>query len=151
MAGTDTTATTLLWALLYFIYYPDVQERLWEEINDVIGMLRLPTLEDRDKMPYCEAVITETLRLSNTVPLSIAHSASRDFNIRGFTIPKGAMLIPVLASYTADPVMFPEPDVFKPDRFIDENGKLCGHEKVLAFSLGKIILVCPTKQINLFF
>ena len=136
MAGTDTTSSTLRWALLYFLFYPNVQERLWQEIDEVVGMSRLPTMEDKEKMPYCEAVITETLRLGNTVPLSLHHATSCDLKIQGFTIPKGTMLLPVIASYTSDPAMFPEPDIFNPSRFLDETGKLKGQAKVLAFSLG---------------
>ena len=139
VAGTDTTANTIRWALLYFTHYTDIQDRLWKDINDVIGSARLPTLEDKAHLPYYEAVITETLRMANTVPLSLPHAASCDLHIRGFTIPKGTSLMPVLASYTADPVMFPEPEVFNPGRFLDENGKLTGQEKVLAFSVGTSI------------
>ena len=138
VAGTDTTATTIRWALLYFTFYPDVQERLWQEINDIIGTSRLPTLEDKVKMPYAQALITETLRMANTVPLGLPHATSCDFHFRGYVIPKGTMVTPMLASYTADPVMFPEPEVFNPSRFIDEEGKLTGLEKVLTFSLGTI-------------
>ena len=138
VAGTDTTATTIRWALLYFTFYPEVQERLWQEINDVIGASRLPTIEDKVKMPYAQAVITETLRMASTVPLGLPHATSCDFHFRGYVIPKGTMITPMLASYTADPVMFPEPEVFNPSRFIDEEGKLMGQEKVLTFSLGMI-------------
>ena len=142
VAGTDTTATTLRWALLYFTFYPEVQDRLSREIDDVIGTSRLPTMEDKQNMPYCEAVITETLRLGNTVPLSLPHATSCDLSIRGFEIPKGTMLLPATASYTTDPDVFPEPERFNPGRFLDENGKLTGHEKVLAFSLGMLHIKC---------
>ena len=136
IAGTDTISTTLRWAILYLTFYPEVQERLWKEINDVIGTSRLPTVEDKQDMQYCEAIITETLRMANTVPMALPHVCSCDFNIHGYTIPKGTMLLPAIGSFTADPDMFPEPAMFNPNRFLDENGKFKGHETVLAFSLG---------------
>ena len=75
--------------------------------------------------------------MANPAPLSVPHAATRDFYFQGFLIPKGTMLVPVTSSYTADPDMFPDPDVFNPSRFIDDSGNLKGQEKILAFSLGR--------------
>ena len=66
--GTETTTATLCWAIVYLLRYPDVQERLQKEIDDVIGQ-RLPTKKDLPAMPYVEACIHEIQRISDIVPL----------------------------------------------------------------------------------
>ena len=69
MAGLETTASTLCWALLYLIHNPEVQKMLHQELDQVVGPDRLPELEDKKNLPYLEATITETLRLSSLLSL----------------------------------------------------------------------------------
>ncbi|TKC49172.1 hypothetical protein EI555_000554, partial [Monodon monoceros] len=78
IAGTDTTTNSLLWCLLYMSLNPDVQEKVHEEIERVIGGDRAPSLTDKARMPYTEATIMEVQRLSVVVPLSIPHMASEE-------------------------------------------------------------------------
>ncbi|MEE6502695.1 hypothetical protein FKM82_004606 [Ascaphus truei] len=87
-AGTETSTTTLRWALLFMLRYPDVQSKVQEEIDRVIGRDRKPTMGDMLKMPYTNAVIHETQRYGDIVPLSIPHMTYRDTEIRGYFIPK---------------------------------------------------------------
>lgn len=109
------------------------------EIFRVVGDSRSPCLSDRQDMPYSEAVINEVLRCGNIVPLSLPHTATKDTVIGGYTIPKGVFVVPNVGSVLNDPNEFANPESFNPDRFIDGEGKLSGHEKVtLAFSLGII-------------
>lgn len=107
------------------------------EINDVIGTSRFPSLEDKQNLPYCEAVIHETLRIGTIAPLSVPHGLASDLKFNGFTIPKDALLIPNLYSVFFDEKIFPDPYDFKPERFLDEKGNLKNTDKVLAFSLGR--------------
>uniref|UniRef100_A0A8D1BTB8 Cytochrome P450 2U1 n=1 Tax=Sus scrofa TaxID=9823 RepID=A0A8D1BTB8_PIG len=76
IAGTDTTTNSLLWCLLYMSLNPDVQEKVHEEIERVIGADRAPSLTDKAQMPYTEATLMEVQRLSVVVPLSIPHMTS---------------------------------------------------------------------------
>ena len=108
-----------------------------QEIDDVIGSSRIPKLSDKDKMPYSEAVVHEVIRISNIAPMSVPHGCSEDIKFRGYTIPKDAVLIPNLDSVMFDPDIFPNPEVFDPTRFLDENSKFLKNEKFLSFSLGK--------------
>ena len=110
-----------------------------KEINDVIGISRFPSLEDKPKLPYCEAVMHETLRVGAIAPISVPHGLTSDFEYKGFNIPKDALLIPNLYSVYFDGTIFPDPHTFKPERFLNEEGNLQNTEKVLAFSLGKCI------------
>ncbi|XP_078495682.1 cytochrome P450 2C25-like [Ciona intestinalis] len=58
-AGTETTSTTLRWAILYMVNNPNIQKKVQQEIDDVLGFDRLPQYEDRMRMPYCEATVLE--------------------------------------------------------------------------------------------
>ena len=89
-AGTETTATTLRWAMIYLVNREHIQTRLHAEISEVVGDSRFPTLEDKPNMPYTNAFISELLRYSSVVPLSLAHEAKEDTVLGGFFIPKGA-------------------------------------------------------------
>lgn len=140
VAGTETTSTALRWFSLFMIRNPDVQDKMRKEIYDVIGSSRFPSMEDKPNLPYCEAVIHEVLRKGAIAPISVPHGLTGDLQYKGFTIPKDTLLIPNLYSVFFDKDIFPDPHVFRPERYVDEKGNLQHTEKVLAFSLGKQIL-----------
>ncbi|ODN00353.1 Cytochrome P450 2B1 [Orchesella cincta] len=77
-------ANTLSWSLLYLSSHPDTQQKLQAEIDAVVGSSRLPSISERSKMPYTEAVIAETLRLSNVVPLGVPHRMTCDKLFHGY-------------------------------------------------------------------
>ncbi|XP_069130004.1 cytochrome P450 2H1-like isoform X2 [Argopecten irradians] len=137
LAGTETTTTSIRWSIVYLLRNPEIQVRLFREIESVVGVSRLPTVADRPNLHYCEAFITEVLRRCNIVPLSLPHGAMKDIDFRGYRIPKGCTILPNLDSILSDPELFPDPDKFDPTRFLDAEGKFCGAEKVVAFSLGR--------------
>lgn len=139
IAGTETTATGVKWAILYMLHNPEVQEKMLKEIQNVVGFGRLPSIYDKQEMPYCEAVINETLRIGNIVPLSVPHGTSEDVQFKGYTIPRDTVVIANLDSVLMDENIFPDPFKFNPDRFLDSEGKLKGLDKVLAFSLGEFL------------
>ncbi|OWF51176.1 cytochrome P450 2H2-like [Mizuhopecten yessoensis] len=136
-AGVETTTTTLLWAILFFLNNPDVQKRCHEEVMKVVGEGRFPSLSDRSQMPYIEATITEILRCGNIAPLGVPHAPSEDIMFHGHLIPKGAMLLPNINSVHSDPLLFPDPSKFNPSRFIDSDGKFSGTEHVISFFFGR--------------
>ncbi|KAF7234994.1 Cytochrome P450 2J2 [Varanus komodoensis] len=135
-AGTETTSTTLRWALLYMALHPDIQARVQEEIDSVIGQSRLPALEDRDRMPYTNAVIHEVQRFSNIVPLNVPRVATKDTTLAGFFLPKGTVLLSNLTSVLHDKDEWETPDVFNPGHFL-ENGQFRKREAFIPFSTGK--------------
>ena len=73
LAGSETTSTTLSWAILYMIRYPGVQEQVQQELDQVVGTDRLPSLADRPNLPYTEAVIMEIQRCGNIGPFGVQH------------------------------------------------------------------------------
>ena len=139
VAGTETTATTLRWSLVYLLRFPELQERLYAEIQDKIGT-RPPRVEDRPQMPFVNAFIHEVLRHADIVPLSLAHQVSEDVVFRGFQLPRGTMVIPFLDSALKDPAVWKEPEEFRPDRFL-KDGQLLSVEELVPFSLGLSLCV----------
>ncbi|XP_066560961.1 cytochrome P450 2C5 [Amia ocellicauda] len=137
IAGTETTSTTLRYILMLLIKYPQVQERIQQEIKAVIGAQRRPALEDRTAMPFTDAVIHESQRLLDTVPMNLPHMATQDIFFRGYTIPKGTMVIPLLHSVLQDQEHWVSPDAFNPHHFLDEQGRFKRHPAFMAFSAGK--------------
>ncbi|KAM3619802.1 uncharacterized protein V6R79_013730 [Siganus canaliculatus] len=137
LAGTETTATTLLWALVYLMKNPDIQDKIQAEIDRVIGQTRLPTMADRPNMPYTDAVIHEVQRVGNIVPLNGARVAAKDTTLGGYFIPKGTTIMPMLTSVLFDKNEWEAPESFKPERFLNAEGKFVKREALLPFSAGK--------------
>nr|XP_042121175.1 cytochrome P450 2D27 isoform X2 [Peromyscus maniculatus bairdii] len=137
MAGTVTTSTTLSWALLLMILHPDVQSRVQQEIDEVIGQGRHPEMADQARMPYTNAVIHEVQRFADIVPVNIPHMTSRDIEVQGFLIPKGTTLIPNLSSVLKDETVWEKPLQFHPEHFLDAQGCFVKHEAFMPFSAGR--------------
>ncbi|XP_030063540.1 cytochrome P450 2D15 [Microcaecilia unicolor] len=136
-AGTETTATTLRWALLFMILYPDIQSKVHEEIDQVIGRGRRPVLGDQMNMPFTNAVIHEIQRCGNIIPIALPHMAYRDTEIQGFFIPKGTTVITNLSSVLKDETYWEKPHQFYPEHFLDAEGKFVKREAFMPFSAGR--------------
>ena len=93
-AGTETSATTLLWSLILISNHPAIQERLHKEIDSVVPGERLPSLSD--KLPYLEATILEVMRIKTIVPLGVPHMTLCDTEVDGFFIPANTQVICVV-------------------------------------------------------
>nr|Q8CIM7.1 RecName: Full=Cytochrome P450 2D26; AltName: Full=CYPIID26 [Mus musculus]AAH23241.1 Cytochrome P450, family 2, subfamily d, polypeptide 26 [Mus musculus] len=137
MAGMVTTSTTLSWALLLMILHPDVQRRVHQEIDEVIGHVRHPEMADQARMPYTNAVIHEVQRFADIVPTNLPHMTSRDIKFQDFFIPKGTTLIPNLSSVLKDETVWEKPLRFYPEHFLDAQGHFVKHEAFMPFSAGR--------------
>ncbi|XP_028300140.1 cytochrome P450 2J2-like isoform X1 [Gouania willdenowi] len=136
-AGTESSSTTLRWALLYMMKYPKIQEKVQAEIDCTIGQSRLPTIADRPNLPYTDAVIHETQRMGNIVPFGFPKMASKDATLGGYFIPKGTAVNIILASVLMDENKWETPKTFNPEHFLDSEGRFCKREAFLPFSAGK--------------
>ncbi|XP_034978010.1 cytochrome P450 2J4-like isoform X2 [Zootoca vivipara] len=143
-AGTETTSTTLRWALLYMAIYPEIQAKVQAEIDSVIGQSRQPAMDDRDSMPYTNAVVHEVQRISSIVPLNVPRMTTEDTMLAGFHVPKGTIMVPNLTSVLFDEDEWETPNVFNPGHFL-ENDQFRKREAFLPFSAGK--RVCLGEQL----
>ncbi|XP_070575252.1 cytochrome P450 1A1-like isoform X2 [Ptychodera flava] len=92
IASMDTTVTTLTWLIAYLVNYPDVQIRMREEIDDVIGRESVLLSSDTGKLPYCRAVILEVLRIRTNVPRGVPHETLDDTCVERFLDGNGQAL-----------------------------------------------------------
>ncbi|XP_073530057.1 cytochrome P450 2C5-like [Phyllobates terribilis] len=135
-AGMETTSTTLRWGLLLMMKYPEIQKKVQSEIERVIGLAE-PQVSHRKDMPYTDAVIHEIQRFGNIVPTNVPHATTQDVNFRGYRIPKGTYVIPLLTSALYDKDHFVKADEFYPEHFLDSGGNFVRKEAFIPFSAGK--------------
>ncbi|KAH7887277.1 cytochrome P450 [Phlebopus sp. FC_14] len=143
-AGSETTSGSLLSFVLAMVLHPEVVRKAQAEIDAVVGRDRLPSYEDKEKLPYVRAILKETLRWRPVGPLAVPRRVTEDDWYEGYFIPKGTMVLPNVwamnrldrihcssvsrlahgFNLTRDPEVFPDFDEFRPERFLDETGKV---------------------------
>ncbi|XP_072195648.1 cytochrome P450 2C19-like isoform X2 [Excalfactoria chinensis] len=141
IAGTETSSTTTRYGLLLLLKYPKIQEKVQEEIDRVVGRSRRPCVADRTQMPYTDAVVHEIQRFITLIPTSVPRAVTKDVRFRGYVIPKGTTVIPLLSTALYDSKEFPNPTEFNPGHFLNEKGTFRKSEFFIPFSAGKRI--CP--------
>nr|XP_039247430.1 cytochrome P450 2J3-like [Styela clava] len=135
-AGTGTTTNTLRWAILCFANYPEYQEKIAKEIENVLGEGGIPSMKHRDDMPYTCAFIQELMRHRTLIPLSVFHKTNEDATLKGYNIPRNTTVCSNIWSVHFDPRHFENPREFRPERFLDRDGKFIKSNHVIPFSIG---------------
>uniref|UniRef100_A0A1I7V2B6 DUF19 domain-containing protein n=1 Tax=Caenorhabditis tropicalis TaxID=1561998 RepID=A0A1I7V2B6_9PELO len=138
VAGMHTTTNTMGFLMAYAVNHPDKQKKMQKELTDVVGD-RLVTMKDKLNLPYTNAFINEAQRCCNLLSMNLPHATTREVTLAGCTIPKGITVIHQISTVLSDPEIFPEPEKFTPERFIDEKGNLKKVEELVPFSIGKRI------------
>ncbi|ESK83160.1 cytochrome p450 [Moniliophthora roreri MCA 2997] len=123
MAAYETTASTMGWLILAMARFPEVQRKAQEELDNVIGRTRIPTLDDAENLPYLRAVVKEALRWRPPAPMSIFHASLEDDTYEGYFIPKNSYVIPNVLAMNHDAETYgPNPEEFRPERFLNDDG-----------------------------
>lgn len=117
-AGQDTVWSSIVVFILNMVLHPEVQSKAQSMIDQVVGRDRLPSYEDRPKLPYVEFIVQETLRWCPVSPLGVPHRAMQDDQYKGYLIPKGALVYANARAMTHDATVYNNPDAFDPDRYI---------------------------------
>ncbi|XP_036447051.1 cytochrome P450 2J2-like isoform X2 [Colossoma macropomum] len=136
LAGTDTTAATLRWGLIYMMEHPEMQERCHEEIVQVLGFDRPPCMDDRTQLPYTYATVSEIQRCANIAPFGAMHQTTQPTELQGYHLPAGTEILANLTAIMTDKEHWKHPNTFNPENFLDEKGQFCKNDYFLPFSLG---------------
>ncbi|XP_017885232.1 methyl farnesoate epoxidase-like [Ceratina calcarata] len=136
IAGCTTTGTTVDFLFLHMAVHQDVQRKLQKEIDSVIPRDRIPDLDDRPKLPYVEAVMSESQRLWPVFPIVGPRRVLRDTDLDKYTIPKESTVLMNSFSISRDPNLYTDPEKFIPERYI-KNGAFVPDPYSLQFGKGR--------------
>jgi cytochrome P450 len=118
-ASLDTSSTTIAALLLNLLSNPVALHTAQAELDAVVGPNRLPGFEDRESLPYVDALLSETFRVGAPVPLGLPHRLSEDDEYEGCRIPKGSLVFVNGFNMSRDARTYPEPETFAPERFLN--------------------------------
>ncbi|VVC37362.1 Cytochrome P450, E-class, group I,Cytochrome P450,Cytochrome P450, conserved site [Cinara cedri] len=137
IAGSTTTSSTLDFAILAMARWPDVQAKVRLTLDEIQPPGTYITAEQILKNRYVEAVLLETKRLNHVTPVIGPRRVLKNTNLKGFSIPKNTTILMSLYSVHLDQSTWGDPEVFRPERFIDKDGKLISAENMHFFGGGK--------------
>ena len=145
VAGTDTTAATIGFALIHLIHHPDIQEELFNELDTVLQG-RDPSMSDIQSLPLMEATMWEVLRMNPNAPLPV-HATKEAATVRSYTIPSNTLVLLNAYFINHNPEYFPDPTTFNPHRWLSPEGKFRSElvEFTATFGMGR--RVCPGRPL----
>ena len=117
-AGTDTSSSTVEWAIAELIRHPKILAQVKEELDRVVGRDSLVSELDLAQLSYLQAVVKETFRLHPSTPLSLPRIAAESCEINGYHIPEGTTLLVNVWAIARDPAEWTDPLEFRPERFL---------------------------------
>ncbi|RDX53248.1 cytochrome P450 [Lentinus brumalis] len=136
--GADTTVSSITSFFLAMSCFPEVQRKAQAELDAVIGADRMPTIADRERLPYLNAVVLELIRWLPVTPMGFPHQLTEDDVHAGYFIPKGTLVMVNIWNLLHDPQRYADPMTFNPDRFIATAGKEAERDpRDFAFGFGR--------------
>ncbi|KAL0379622.1 UNVERIFIED_CONTAM: cytochrome, partial [Sesamum angustifolium] len=142
VAGTDTTSSTVEWAMTELLRNPEKMSKARNELRNVAGQKEEIQESDISRLPYLRAVVKETFRLHPAAPLLVPHKAEEDVEINSYIVPKNAQVLVNVWAMGRDSSVWAMPDVFMPERFLETETDVHGqHFELLPFGGGRRICV----------
>ena len=142
VAGTDTTSSTLEWAMAELLHNPEKLLKARVELLQTIGKDKQVKESDITRLPFLQAVVKETFRLHPVVPFLIPHRVEEDRDIDGLTVPKNAQVLVNAWAIGRDPNIWENPNSFVPERFLELDMDVKGQNfELIPFGAGRRI--CP--------
>ncbi|XP_058010158.1 flavonoid 3'-monooxygenase-like [Hevea brasiliensis] len=142
IGGTDTSSTTVEWAMAEMMLHPQVMKKAQEEMTNVVGINNLVEEFHIQELPYLHSIVKETLRLHPVAPLLLPRCPTESCNVGGYTIPKGTKVFLNVWAMHKDPEFWDHPSEFQPERFFGEGSRLDylgNHLQYLPFGSGRRI------------
>ncbi|KAK3014928.1 hypothetical protein RJ639_009944 [Escallonia herrerae] len=157
VAAIETTLWSIEWGIAELVNHPEIQQKLRNELDTVLGRGVQITEPDTHKLPYLQAVIKETLRLRMAIPLLVPHMNLHDAKLGGYDIPAESKILVNAWWLANNPAQWKNPEEFRPERFLEEESKVeaSGNDfRYLPFGVGRrscpgIILALPILGITL--
>ncbi|CAN6883327.1 unnamed protein product [Brassica oleracea var. botrytis] len=150
LGGTDTSKQTIQWTMARIINNPKVIERLREEMDSVVGKSRLIQETDLPNLPYLQAVVKEGLRMYPPVPL-FGRRLQEGCKMGGFYVAEKTTLVINGYAIMRDPNYWDDPDEFKPERFLGEQGDEIREQVLKYLSFGSGRRGCPGSNLAYIF
>ncbi|KAG2072928.1 cytochrome P450 [Suillus decipiens] len=135
-ASSDTSASAITFMMMAATLHPDAQARVQEELDEVVGRMRLPMFDDKEMLPQVTAFILESMRWRPVSFAGFPHRATKDIVWNNYLIPAGATVIGSHWAIANDPEVFPEPHKFNPQRWLDDAGRIRRDLRFFPFGFG---------------
>ncbi|KAF5283092.1 hypothetical protein FQA39_LY17433 [Lamprigera yunnana] len=119
VAGSDTTASTMSFTFIMLAMFPDIQQKVYEEVMDVLGPDRIVEHSDLNKFEFLERVLKEAMRLFPIGPL-IVRAITKDIQLEKCVLPAGSSVVLGILGLHRDEKTWPDPLKFNPDRFLPQ-------------------------------
>ncbi|KAF9821612.1 hypothetical protein IEO21_00458 [Rhodonia placenta] len=140
-AGSDTTAAAIAVMTMAAACYPETQARVQAQLDEVVGSDRAPTFEDEEMLPEVTAFVLEVYRWRPVSAGGVPHRSTKDIVWNGYVIPKGTEIIGNLWAIGRDPELFPDAEEFRPQRWLNEHGRIRDDLKYPVFGFGRRVCV----------
>lgn len=135
--GSGTTANTLVYVLWACLQRPDIVAKLYAELQEHFpDPTVVPDYKTCSNLPYLQATINETLRRYPTIIATLPRAARQDTRVFGVQVPKGTIVGTQNYTIHRDPTAFPDAEVFRPERWLEEEGEQARKDAWTPFSVG---------------